>query len=212
MTLRYLESGKVTLPASTPQFVEPGHCLWCNKPLTGKAKYYCSLKEEPEEIRMYTTLSRCTIAFSHYFYSRPAYQRAIFIRDNFTCKLCGEKPMREDKPWLPDLTKLECDHILPMAHGGETFLENLQTLCFKCNREKGAKISKGMEPVSIFPLPKRNGAIFLSNGRVAWEIPSGRIAGRYLNRVYIPPDDWFVVSFNELLTWRTGDCGELRNN
>ena len=36
---------------------------------------------------------------------------------------------------------LEIDHILPVSKGGLTTEDNLQTLCWRCNRSKGAKIS-----------------------------------------------------------------------
>lgn len=55
-------------------------------------------------------------------------------RDNFTCKICGASIYRE-----PNLL-LEVDHITPLAKGGITAEDNLQTLCWKCNRKKGAKI------------------------------------------------------------------------
>lgn len=35
---------------------------------------------------------------------------------------------------------LEIDHIKPLSKGGITAEDNLQTLCWKCNRTKGAKI------------------------------------------------------------------------
>ena len=35
---------------------------------------------------------------------------------------------------------LEVDHIIPIIKGGLTKEDNLQTLCWKCNRSKGAKI------------------------------------------------------------------------
>jgi 5-methylcytosine-specific restriction endonuclease McrA len=48
--------------------------------------------------------------------------------------------MREDKPWLPEMSKLEADHIIPLSRGGETELSNLQTLCKVCNRRKGTSM------------------------------------------------------------------------
>lgn len=51
--------------------------------------------------------------------------------------------MREDKPWLPDISQLECDHIIPVAMGGETTMDNLQTLCRTCNRKKGTTVLAG---------------------------------------------------------------------
>ena len=59
---------------------------------------------------------------------------AIKTRDNFTCKQCGNSVHKE-----PNLL-LEIDHIIPVAKGGQTEESNLQTLCWKCNRSKGAKI------------------------------------------------------------------------
>ncbi len=55
-------------------------------------------------------------------------------RDHFTCCQCGNSINNE-----PNLL-LEVDHIVPIAKGGLTVEENLQTLCWKCNRSKGAKI------------------------------------------------------------------------
>lgn len=55
-------------------------------------------------------------------------------RDNFTCCSCGNSTHVE-----PNLL-LEIDHIIPVAKGGYTVEENLQTLCWKCNRSKSDKI------------------------------------------------------------------------
>jgi len=58
----------------------------------------------------------------------------IKIRDNYSCKICHVSI--EDEPNL----LLEIDHIVPLSKGGVTSIDNLQTLCWKCNRSKGAKI------------------------------------------------------------------------
>ena len=55
-------------------------------------------------------------------------------RDNYTCCTCGNSTHVE-----PNLL-LEIDHIIPVAKGGITSEENLQTLCWKCNRAKSDKI------------------------------------------------------------------------
>lgn len=55
-------------------------------------------------------------------------------RDNYTCCTCGNSTHAE-----PNLL-LEIDHIIPVAKGGLTEENNLQTLCWKCNRTKGAKL------------------------------------------------------------------------
>ena len=55
-------------------------------------------------------------------------------RDGYACKACGISTSQE-----PHLL-LEIDHIVPLARGGLTTEENLQTLCWKCNRSKGARV------------------------------------------------------------------------
>lgn len=55
-------------------------------------------------------------------------------RDNYKCCSCGLGI--EDEPNL----LLEIDHIIPLSKGGMTTYDNLQTLCWKCNRKKGAKL------------------------------------------------------------------------
>jgi len=34
---------------------------------------------------------------------------------------------------------LQADHIIPVAHGGQTTLANMQALCAQCNARKGAR-------------------------------------------------------------------------
>jgi len=54
----------------------------------------------------------------------------VMTRDNFKCCACGASPTKDPS------VELYVDHITPWAKGGETVLENLQTLCSKCNWEK----------------------------------------------------------------------------
>jgi hypothetical protein len=58
----------------------------------------------------------------------------IKARDNYACLLCGVSLKSE-----PHLL-LEVDHIMPVSKGGLSISENLQTLCWRCNRSKGAKV------------------------------------------------------------------------
>lgn len=55
-------------------------------------------------------------------------------RDNFTCQICSNSSYNERN------LLLEIDHIIPVSLGGLTIDENLQTLCWKCNRSKGSKL------------------------------------------------------------------------
>ena len=61
-------------------------------------------------------------------------RKYIKERDHYTCCSCGNSIYKE-----PNLL-LEVDHITPIALGGLTREDNLQTLCWKCNRSKGAKL------------------------------------------------------------------------
>ena len=61
-------------------------------------------------------------------------RQRIKERDNYTCRYCGNSTHKE-----PNLL-LEIDHILPVAKGGCTVEDNLQTLCWKCNRQKSDRI------------------------------------------------------------------------
>ncbi len=51
----------------------------------------------------------------------------IYHRDGNRCVKCGSRQ------------NLEVDHIYPISKGGKTTPNNLQTLCHRCNVEKGAR-------------------------------------------------------------------------
>lgn len=52
----------------------------------------------------------------------------VFKRDGYRCRECGAS--RDEG------ATLEIDHIIPVANGGTNDIDNLQTLCKKCNRGK----------------------------------------------------------------------------
>lgn len=54
----------------------------------------------------------------------------VMRRDGFQCKICGASPAKD-----PSVI-LHIDHIIPCAKGGDANLDNLQTLCSKCNLGK----------------------------------------------------------------------------
>jgi hypothetical protein len=54
----------------------------------------------------------------------------VLSRDRFTCQQCGASPAKMMG------VELHVDHIVAWSKGGETAMENLQTLCSKCNLGK----------------------------------------------------------------------------
>lgn len=56
----------------------------------------------------------------------------VFKRDNFKCSICGMS--------AKDGVKLQVDHIIPISKGGKTEMDNLQTLCSRCNIGKSNKV------------------------------------------------------------------------
>lgn len=67
----------------------------------------------------------------------PTFRLKVFERDNYTCVSCKKKYVF--KPGYSDLP-LVADHIRPISLGGEEWdLNNLQTLCVDCNKEKTKK-------------------------------------------------------------------------
>ncbi len=61
-------------------------------------------------------------------------RKYILDRDGHICKYCGANVCDE-----PNLL-LEIDHIVPISKGGMTKEDNLQTLCWRYNRKKGANL------------------------------------------------------------------------
>lgn len=56
---------------------------------------------------------------------------AIYKRDGNRCRRCGRRT-----------NDLEIDHILPISKGGKSTMDNLQTLCRRCNLEKGNRFER----------------------------------------------------------------------
>lgn len=56
---------------------------------------------------------------------------AVYQRDGCRCRRCGASGR---------FVRLEIDHIVPVSKGGKSTYDNLQTLCHRCNVEKGNKI------------------------------------------------------------------------
>jgi hypothetical protein len=55
-------------------------------------------------------------------------RRAVFSRDAGMCAECGSN------------FDIQYDHVIPVALGGATTVENMQILCAPCNQSKGATL------------------------------------------------------------------------
>jgi len=97
------------------------------KPISVK----CDQKKDAEPILQ-------TAMRSHKTSRNPSWRLKFLVmrRDHFRCCICGLSPA------LKVGTILVVDHILPWDSGGETYVENLQTLCQTCN---GGKSNLSME-------------------------------------------------------------------
>lgn len=59
----------------------------------------------------------------------------VLKRDNYLCQECLRLGF-----YTP---ANQCDHIIPKSKGGTDDLSNLQSLCYKCHKEKTNKEDKG---------------------------------------------------------------------
>ncbi len=59
---------------------------------------------------------------------------AVLKRDNYRCTKCGASPSSDHQ------VALEVDHINPVTKGGGNAIENLRTLCQRCNQGKKAQL------------------------------------------------------------------------
>ena len=68
-------------------------------------------------------------------------KQSVLERDEYTCQICGiSREFCESLyPGLGEYLLLEIDHIISIANGGTSEYDNLQTLCWRCNRKKGGR-------------------------------------------------------------------------
>lgn len=73
---------------------------------------------------------------------RVSDKNEVFERDNYTCQICGISRDFLDSlcEGLGDYLLLEADHIRSVSQGGTgRDIDNLQCLCWRCNRKKGGR-------------------------------------------------------------------------
>jgi len=107
----------------------------------GKSAMTCSSVFDIENLNRFITYLAGLVKFKNSIAGQralmtSALREKIKQRDNFYCRNCGLSTKQE-----PNLL-LEIDHIIPLSKNGVTTEENLQTLCWGCNRTKGSKIIK----------------------------------------------------------------------
>jgi hypothetical protein len=92
------------------------------KALVAAAASVNSIEETPEptlleQSKLQAPRARKALSLTKRFF--------VFKRDQYKCRICGRAGVA-----------LEVDHIVPFARGGSDALDNLQALCFDCNRGK----------------------------------------------------------------------------
>ncbi len=94
---------------------------------------------------------KCTKKFSEVVvFIWQYFKNKAFVRDNYKCVECGFVPTRKnwEKIIIPNTSRLIGDHIIPIAIGGEEYdLDNVQTLCEKCNK---AKTKKDLKKIALY--------------------------------------------------------------
>lgn len=73
-----------------------------------------------------------------------AFRHEVFLKDGFRCLECGATNKN---------SRLEIDHIIPVAQGGTNELSNLQTLCEDCNRGKSNRAWRAGQKHSDLSIP-----------------------------------------------------------
>src|SRR5699024_2516386 len=131
LILGFREIDFITLyfPKYTFRYVSPG----------GNKSTHCDINLDIDNLNEFVQYLSELVKFK----KSAAGQRALMTsklrekikqRDNYTCQKCGIST-NDERNLL-----LEIDHIIPISKGGMSTEENLQTLCWKCNRTKGAKV------------------------------------------------------------------------
>lgn len=124
-----IDFGRLYIPTYTFQYVSSG----------GNSSMKTSINLDAENLERFVQYLGDLVKFR----KSVAGQRALMTqslrkrikeRDDYTCQMCGLSSHDEAN------LLLEIDHIKPLAKGGITSEENLQTLCWRCNRSKGSKI------------------------------------------------------------------------
>jgi 5-methylcytosine-specific restriction endonuclease McrA len=74
---------------------------------------------------------------------RSSVRARVYRRDDYTCRACGwrspadvAKRRKANRSGL----YLTVDHVIPLSEGGPNSIQNMQTLCSRCNPAKGHEL------------------------------------------------------------------------
>lgn len=124
-----IDLGTVYFPIFTFQYVSAG----------GNSSVKNHIRFDIENLNNFITYLNTEIKFKKSIKGQRSLMTSklrefIKNRDGYTCQCCNIS-INDEKHLL-----LEIDHIIPVSKGGMTILDNLQTLCWKCNRSKGSQL------------------------------------------------------------------------
>ena len=93
-------------------------CKKCNQP-------FQYLEDENSELCFECQYPKIKKNLTHYSrYISSEVKQNVWNRDGGKCVCCNS------------ITQLEFDHIIPVSKGGSNFENNVQILCYDCNRKK----------------------------------------------------------------------------
>lgn len=115
-------------PVYTFQYISAG----------GNSSFKCDIKLDVYNLNKFVIYLNDLVKFRESIKGQRALMTSklrelIKERDKHTCQNCNISTQMERN------LLLEIDHIQPLSKGGLTTESNLQTLCWRCNRSKGAK-------------------------------------------------------------------------
>lgn len=130
----------------------PRDCRKCGKPFTPiygkKNRVFCSKKCLDASFRPPGRTHRIRARRAGVAYE-PIDKEKLFIRDNWTCQICGVKCIQW--PGKPHPRAATLDHVVAIANGGGHLWGNVQCACWKCNIDKGSGEAAGQVPMFAQP-------------------------------------------------------------
>lgn len=106
--------------------------------------YSVALPTEVPAIR--ESMAAQTVSSPPGHYRDPDLRKALFERDEWRCKYCGESVT---------LDTATLDHVQPVSNGGDESPDNLVTACLMCNSIKAGRTYEEVAPLLLSSVAKR---------------------------------------------------------